>query len=86
MEANPAVVEVLIRSMPPSTAQGFRQLEKMDRRPIPRADRASLYLTALLTLLSCAGTVVPLYLLARSALPARRGLGRRRRSGRSRRR
>ena len=32
--------------MPLSTAQGFRQLEKMDRRPIPRADRASLYLTA----------------------------------------
>jgi methylthioxylose transferase len=69
MEANPAAVEILIRSMPSSTYQGFRQLEKMDRRSIPRADRASLYLTALLTLLSCAGTVVPLYLLARSVLP-----------------
>ena len=42
----------------------------MDRRPIPRADRAALYLASLLTLLACAGTVVPLYLLGRSALPA----------------
>jgi hypothetical protein len=69
MEANPDAVDILIRSMPFSTSQGFRQLEKMDRRPIPRADRASLYLTALLTLLACAGTVVPLYMLARSSLP-----------------
>ena len=42
----------------------------MDRRPIPRADRAALYLASLITLLACAGTVVPLYLLGRSALPA----------------
>jgi hypothetical protein len=69
MESNPDAVDILIRSMPATTSQGFRQLEKMDRRTIPRADRASLYLTALLTLLACAGTVVPLYLLARSALP-----------------
>jgi hypothetical protein len=67
MEANPAVVDTLLRSMPCSTAQGFRQLERMERKTIPRADRASLYLTALLTLLSCAGTVVPLYLLSRSS-------------------
>ena len=60
----------LVRFMPVSTAQGFRQLEKMDRRPIPRADRASLFLYSLLTLLACAGTVVPLYLLARSELAA----------------
>jgi hypothetical protein len=35
-----------------------------------RADRATVYATALLTLLACAGTVVPLYLLARAAFPA----------------
>ena len=56
--------------MPLSTSEGFRQLERMDRRPIPRADRAALYLASLITLLACAGTVVPLYLLGRSALPA----------------
>ena len=42
----------------------------MHPRPIRRADRAALYATALLTLLACAGTVVPLYLLARVAMPA----------------
>ena len=71
MERNPGAVDLLVRLMPGSTAQGFRQLEKMDRRPIPRADRASLFVYSLLTLLACAGTVVPLYLLARSELPAR---------------
>ena len=54
--------------MPYSTAEGFRQLERMDRRPIPGADCAALYLSSLITLFACAGTVVPLYLLARSAL------------------
>lgn len=68
MESSPATVEALVRSMPLATAQGFRVLEDLDRRPIPRADRASLYLTALLTLLACAGTVAPLYLLARASL------------------
>jgi hypothetical protein len=41
-----------------------------DPKPLSRAERAALYATALLTLLACAGTVVPLYLLARAALPA----------------
>jgi hypothetical protein len=68
MEQNPAVASLLLSTMPASTSQGFRQLESMDRRLIPRADRASLYLTALLTLLACSGTVVPLYLLARTSL------------------
>ncbi len=68
MERNPVLAEALVRSMPFSTAEGFRQLERMDRRPIPRGDRAALYLSSLITLLACAGTVVPLYLLARSAL------------------
>jgi hypothetical protein len=69
MEQNPVAVKLLVRLMPASTAQGFRQLEMMDRRPIPRADRASLLLYSALVLIACAGTVVPLYLLARSALP-----------------
>jgi hypothetical protein len=70
MEQNPELTNLLLSTMPGSTSQGFRQLESMDRRLIPRADRASLYLTALLTLLACSGTVVPLYLLARTSLPA----------------
>ncbi|MGC8639273.1 MAG: hypothetical protein ACP5XB_05265, partial [Isosphaeraceae bacterium] len=71
MEHNPDLTDLLLRVMPWSTAQGFRQLEKMDRRAIPRADRAALYAASLITLLACAGTVVPLYLLGRSVLPAR---------------
>src|SRR5262249_41413157 len=39
-------------------------------KPLSRAERATLYATALLTLLACAGTVVPLYLLARAFMPA----------------
>ena len=56
--------------MPPSVQVGFRQLELMHQRPIRRSERAALYATALLTLFACAGTVVPLYLLARAAMPA----------------
>src|SRR5262249_22781611 len=37
---------------------------------LTRADKAVVYATALLTLLASAGTVVPIYLLARAALPA----------------
>ncbi len=70
LEQNPALTDFLIDSMPPSVQVGFRQLEGIDGRPIRRWERASLYATALLTLLACAGTVVPLYLLARVALPA----------------
>ena len=69
MERYPSVAEALNHWMPLATAEGFRQLERQDRRPIPRTDRAALYLSGLITLLACAGTVVPLYLLARSALP-----------------
>jgi hypothetical protein len=70
MEEHPGLAGFLFQSMPSSTAAGFRQLERMDRQKIPRADQAALYLSSLLTLLACAGTVVPLYSLARSALPA----------------
>ena len=37
MEQNPGLAAALVRSMPYSTAEGFRQLERMERRPIPRA-------------------------------------------------
>jgi hypothetical protein len=71
MERHPDVAGFLVDHMPGSTEAGFRQLEALGRRPLPRAERAALYATALLTLLACAGTVVPLYLLARAAMPAR---------------
>jgi hypothetical protein len=70
MDRNPALADFLVDHMPPSVQLGFRQLEGMDGQPIRRSERASLYATALLTLLACAGTVVPLYLLARVALQA----------------
>ena len=42
MEQNPGLADALVRSMPFSTAEGFRQLERMDRRPIPRRSRGTL--------------------------------------------
>ena len=70
MDQNPALADLLLDHMPPSLSIGFRQLEGIEGRPVRRSERASLYATALLTLLACAGTVVPLYLLARAGLPA----------------
>ncbi len=70
MERNPALAGFLTDHLPPSVQVGFRLQEEIDRRPIRRAERAALFATALLTLLACAGTVVPLYLLARAAMPA----------------
>jgi methylthioxylose transferase len=69
MELSPGLVAILNDFMPPSVQSGFRQLELMEKRPIRRSHRATLYATALLTLFACAGTVVPLYLLARATLP-----------------
>jgi hypothetical protein len=70
MDRDPALATFLVNHMPRSVEVGFHQLEALDAQPIRRAERAGLYATALLTLLACAGTVVPLYLLARTALPA----------------
>ncbi len=70
MDQNPALAGLLLSYIPPSVQVGYRQLEGMDGRPIRQSERASLYATALLTLLACAGTVVPIYLLARLAMPA----------------
>ena len=52
--------------MPASARAGVHWIPK----PIPRSERATLYATGLLTLFACAGTVFPLYLLARVAMPA----------------
>ncbi|APW62191.1 hypothetical protein [Paludisphaera borealis] len=68
MERSPRTADLLNGLMPPQVAAGFRQLEALDRKPIPRADRAAIYLASLITLLACAGTVVPLYLLARESV------------------
>ncbi len=71
MKANPGLVKVLLDGMPTSVEAGFRVFGADDPRPLLPAERAALYATALLTLLACAGTVLPLYLLVRSVLPAR---------------
>jgi hypothetical protein len=70
MERNPGLTALLIRTMPSSTVEGFRQIERGKHTTVAKPDRAALYLASLITLLACAGTVVPLYALARSALSA----------------
>jgi len=70
MQRSPALSGFLVDHMPASVEAGFRVFGNQDRDPLSRADRAALYATALLTLLACAGTVVPLYLLARAGLAA----------------
>jgi hypothetical protein len=71
MEQNPEVAETLIATMPRPVAEGFRQIDRITGMPFPRADRAALYLTSVLMVLACSGTVVPVYFLGRSALEAR---------------
>ena len=70
MERSSGAAGFLLDHMPASVEAGFRVFGDNDPEPLTRGDRATLYATALLTLLTCAGTVVPLYLLARAALPA----------------
>ncbi len=71
MDQNPGLSTALLDHMPPSVDAGFRVFTNPDpTKPLTRAEKATLFATALLTLLACAGTVVPLYLLARAALPA----------------
>jgi hypothetical protein len=70
MEKNPAVVKALLDHLPPSVEAGFRAFGANDRHPLTPVDRAALVAAALLTLLACAGTVIPIYLLGRAALPA----------------
>jgi methylthioxylose transferase len=70
MERQPSLAGFLLDHMPTAVDQGFRVFAERDPQPLTRADRAALYATAILTLAACAGTVVPLYLLARVALSA----------------
>jgi hypothetical protein len=67
MERSPAAARFVEGHAPESVAMMFRYYGPND--PLPIADRATLVLTGFLTLLACAGTVVPLYALARTALP-----------------
>lgn len=69
MERHHGLADALNAAMPPSVSTAFRQIEMLNKRPLPRADRAGIYLVSLLTLLACAGTVIPLYLMARESLP-----------------
>jgi hypothetical protein len=70
MDQNPRLAATLLDHAPASVDAGFRVFVNPDAPPLSRADKAALFATALLTLCACAGTVVPLYLLARAALPA----------------
>jgi hypothetical protein len=66
MNASPETARRVVESLPSSVEAGFRAIDGFD--PLPRADRAALALTGALTLLACAATVVPLYLLGRAYL------------------
>jgi methylthioxylose transferase len=64
----PAVSRWVVAQLPGTVAAAFRAIDTYD--PLPMADRAALGLTAALTVLACAATVVPLYALARVRLSA----------------
>ena len=68
MRAHPGLAKGIAAGLPPRVAHSFREIANRFG-PVPRADRAALALIGGLTLLACAATVAPLYLLARSALP-----------------
>jgi hypothetical protein len=70
MDRYPAVARGLLDHMPAAVGAGFRAFGGNDPHPLSRGEKAALYATSLLTLLACAGTVVPLYLLARVGLSA----------------
>jgi hypothetical protein len=70
MDRYPALADALVHGMPRTVDAGFRAFSGNDPHPLSRGDKAALYATSLLTLLACAWTVVPLYLLARAALSA----------------
>ncbi len=70
MNQNPRLTATLLDHAPATVDAGFRVFANPAVPPLSRADQAALFATALFTLFACAGTVVPLYLLARAALPA----------------
>ena len=66
LREHPGVSSWLTSVMPLATKEGFRQLEILNRVTISQPDRAALFLAGVLTLFASAGTVIPLYLLARA--------------------
>ena len=68
MEASPGASRAVLGLSPPSVSAAIRVFRETDG--LPRPDAAALVLTGALTLLACASTVVPLYLLARASLSA----------------
>jgi hypothetical protein len=68
LDARPGLARHIVDAMPVTVAAGFRTIDAFE--PLPLADRATLGLTGALTLLACAATVVPLYVLARARLSA----------------
>ncbi len=65
---HPAWAQAVVATLPRSVLDGFDVISGYDLLPLP--DRAALGLVGALTLLACALTVVPLYLLARCHFPA----------------
>ena len=74
MERHGALARPLNAATPPAVREGFHraEIDAANQPPIPPSHRAAVYLMSLLTLLACAGTTVPLYLLARESLSAQR--------------
>ena len=68
MEAHPDLARRVVALSPPSVSKAI--VIYRETHQLARADAASLTLTGALTLLGCSLTVVPLYLLARTSLPA----------------
>lgn len=67
--SHPGWARTVIDHEPAALIQAHKALEK-HYVPLPTPDRAALSIVGGLTLLACAATVAPLYLLARSSLPA----------------
>jgi methylthioxylose transferase len=68
MEAHPRLAERVLRSLPDTVLIAFSEIDRLE--PLSATERAALGLIGALTLLGCAATVAPLYVLARSSLPA----------------
>jgi len=68
LSARPAASRWIVDHLPGPVVSAFRAIDGYE--PLPMADRAALGLTAALTVLACAATVVPLYALARASLSA----------------
>ena len=64
-------VDLLNAATPPAVERGFREIEARRGAPISKPDRAVVFLVSLMTLVACAATAAPLYLLARESSPPR---------------